>query len=84
MCPIVGHQTQLWGLVQFMSVMGVMARDAHGPSILPVWQRHLLNTWYPPLVTCTHREYEEVVDTKGTIFPLDDMVHRSFFFDRPH
>jgi hypothetical protein len=31
-------------------------------------------------VTFSHREYEQVQDTKGTIVPLDDMVHRSFFF----
>jgi hypothetical protein len=68
------------GLVQFMSAVGEMARGAHAPYILPVWQRHLLNARDPPRVTCEHREYEEVADTKGTIIPLDDMVHRSFFF----
>jgi len=33
-------------------------------------------------VAFAHREYDEVPDTKGTIIPLDDMVHRSFFFGR--
>uniref|UniRef100_Q6E593 Benzyl alcohol O-benzoyltransferase n=1 Tax=Petunia hybrida TaxID=4102 RepID=BEBT1_PETHY len=68
------------GLVQFMTAVGEMARGATAPSTLPVWCRELLNARNPPQVTCTHHEYEEVPDTKGTLIPLDDMVHRSFFF----
>ena len=67
-------------LVQFMMAVGEMAHGAHTPSILPVWQRHLLNARDPPRVTCEHREYDEIADTKGTIIPLDDMAHCSFFF----
>jgi hypothetical protein len=68
------------GLVQFMMAMSEMARGAPAPSMQPVWQRHLLNARDPPRVTCTHREFDEMVDSKGTILPLDDIVHRSFFF----
>ncbi|PON38310.1 Transferase [Parasponia andersonii] len=68
------------GLVQFLTAVGEMARGAPAPSIQPVWQRELLNARNPPRVTCTHREYDQVADTKGTIVPLDDMAHRSFFF----
>jgi hypothetical protein len=68
------------GLVQFMTALGEIARGASAPSVLPVWQRHLLNARDEPRVTCTHNEYVEVADTKGTIIPLDDMAHRSFFF----
>ncbi|RDY09997.1 Benzyl alcohol O-benzoyltransferase, partial [Mucuna pruriens] len=68
------------GLVQFMSAISEMARGMDEPSIPPVWRRELLNARDPPRVTCTHREYEQVPDTKGTIIPLDDMAHRSFFF----
>lgn len=68
------------GLVQFMSAVGELARGADAPSVPPIWGRHLLNARNPPRVTCTHREYEDVPDTKGTLIPLDDMVHRSFFF----
>ncbi|XP_062105116.1 benzyl alcohol O-benzoyltransferase [Humulus lupulus] len=68
------------GLVQFMTAVGEIARGAGSPSVPPVWQRELLNARNPPRVTCEHREYEEVADTKGTIIPLDDMAHRSFFF----
>ncbi|KAK7243183.1 hypothetical protein RIF29_37972 [Crotalaria pallida] len=68
------------GLVQFMTAVGEVAKGASQPSTLPVWRRELLNARVPPRVTCTHREYEEVPDNKGTIIPLDDMAHRSFFF----
>nr|AMZ03414.1 acyltransferase ACT8 [Plectranthus barbatus] len=68
------------GLVQFMSAAGELARGADIPSIPPIWKRHLLNARNPPCVTCTHHEYDEVQDTKGTLIPLDDMVRRSFFF----
>ncbi|KAG6605171.1 Benzyl alcohol O-benzoyltransferase, partial [Cucurbita argyrosperma subsp. sororia] len=68
------------GLVQFMMAVGEMARGASSPSVRPVWKRALLNARDPPEVTCCHREYDEVADTKGTIIPLDDMSHRSFFF----
>ncbi|KAI5567171.1 hypothetical protein POPTR_013G074500v4 [Populus trichocarpa] len=68
------------GIVQFMAAVGEMARGATTPSVPAVWERHVLNARNPPRVTCIHREYEEVADTNGTIIPLDDMAHRSFFF----
>ncbi|XP_021812972.1 benzyl alcohol O-benzoyltransferase [Prunus avium] len=68
------------GLVQFMMAVGEMARGARVPSIQPVWKRELLKARDPPRVTCTHHEYDEVADNQGTIIPLDDMAHRSFFF----
>ncbi|KAL8262692.1 hypothetical protein R6Q59_024041 [Mikania micrantha] len=68
------------GLFQFVTALGEMAKGASKPSTLPVWQRDLLFARDPPRVTCTHHEYDEVEDTKGTIISLNDMVHRSFFF----
>lgn len=68
------------GLVQFMEAVGEVARGADSISVQPVWQRELLSARNPQHVTCTHHEYAEVPDTKGTIIPLDDMAHRSFFF----
>lgn len=68
------------GLVLFMTAVGEIARGAASPSVLPVWERHLLCARQPPRVTCVHREYDVVPDTKGTLIPLDDMTHRSFFF----
>uniref|UniRef100_A0A0D3HFD3 Benzyl alcohol O-benzoyltransferase n=1 Tax=Oryza barthii TaxID=65489 RepID=A0A0D3HFD3_9ORYZ len=63
------------GLVQ-------MARGgaAAAPSVAPVWGREMLEARSPPRPAFAHREYDEVPDTKGTIIPLDDMAHRSFFF----
>ena len=68
------------GTVQFMAAQGEMARGAPAPSVQPLWRRELLNAREPPRVTCTHHEYDQVPDTKGTIIPLDDMAHNSFFF----
>ncbi|XP_021738744.1 benzyl alcohol O-benzoyltransferase-like [Chenopodium quinoa] len=68
------------GLVQFMNAVAELARGAQSPSIKPAWERHRLCARDPPRATCEHREYEEIADTKGTIIPLDDMVHKSFFF----
>ncbi|KAJ8762742.1 hypothetical protein K2173_012234 [Erythroxylum novogranatense] len=68
------------GLVQFMTAVSEIARGEQAPSVLPVWERHVFQARSPPRVTCKHPEYEEVIDTKGTIIPLDDMAHRSFFF----
>ncbi|KAJ4951170.1 hypothetical protein NE237_028002 [Protea cynaroides] len=68
------------GLVQFMSAVGEIARGARVPSVPPVWERELLNARNPPRVTFSHREYDQVPDIKGTLIPLDDMAHRSFFF----
>ncbi|GMY07706.1 benzyl alcohol O-benzoyltransferase-like, partial [Fagus crenata] len=70
-----------YGLVQFMMAVGDFAHGARSPSILPVWQRYLLNARDPPHVTCEHCAYDEVADAKGSInIPPENMAHRSFFF----
>jgi benzyl alcohol O-benzoyltransferase len=70
------------GLVQFLSAVAELARGAAEPTVRPVWGRALLTARDPPRPGFGHREYDEVPDTKGTIVPLDDMAHRSFFFGR--
>ncbi|KAL0288696.1 UNVERIFIED_CONTAM: Benzyl alcohol O-benzoyltransferase [Sesamum calycinum] len=65
---------------RFGSTMVELARGAEIPSILPVWQRHLLSACDPPHVSYMHHEYENIPDTKETLIPLDNMVQRSFFF----
>lgn len=66
--------------MQFMNALGEIARGSSAPSVPPVWQRKLLNARDPPRVTCTHHEYDVVLDTKKSLIPLGNMVHRSFFF----
>ncbi|KAK8611043.1 hypothetical protein V6N13_131108 [Hibiscus sabdariffa] len=68
------------GIKQFLSAVGEMARGLDAPSILPVWERHLLDAQDPPLVTFTHHEYDQ---KEATVLPFDNMVERSFFFG-PH
>ncbi|XP_073102164.1 benzyl alcohol O-benzoyltransferase [Elaeis guineensis] len=68
------------GLVQFMNTVAEFARGLPAPTVSPVWKREILDARFPPQPTFAHREYDEVPDTKGTIIPLDDMAHRSFFF----
>ncbi|TVU32127.1 hypothetical protein EJB05_23846, partial [Eragrostis curvula] len=70
------------GLVQFLGAVAELARGAASPSVRPVWGRSLLQARDPPRPAFAHREYDEVPDTNGTIVPLDDMAHRSFFFGR--
>ncbi|KAJ0735918.1 putative benzyl alcohol O-benzoyltransferase [Helianthus annuus] len=69
-----------FGYAQFMTTLSEMTNGASVPSIFPIWQRELLCAREVPHVTCTHHEYDEVADTNGKIFTLDDMEHRSFFF----
>ncbi|XP_002270240.1 methanol O-anthraniloyltransferase [Vitis vinifera] len=71
-----------FGLLQFLNAVSEIAQGAEVPSVLPVWQRELLNARNPPCITCRHYEFEEVHDTKGTLGVMDDdnTVHRSFFF----
>uniref|UniRef100_A0A6V7QXM3 Benzyl alcohol O-benzoyltransferase n=1 Tax=Ananas comosus var. bracteatus TaxID=296719 RepID=A0A6V7QXM3_ANACO len=68
------------GLIQFMDAVAELARGLPAPSVRPVWERHLLEARDPPRPSFRHREYDEVADTKGTLVPLGDMAHRSFFF----
>ena len=68
-------------IVQFMNAVGEIAQGATAPSILPVWQRVLLNARDPPRVTCTHYEFDEVADTNGGLSNASNgMTSCSFFF----
>ncbi|XP_022148537.1 benzyl alcohol O-benzoyltransferase-like [Momordica charantia] len=73
--------TDAFGLLSFMTAMAEIAQGASTPSVLPVWQRALLNARDPPRVTCIHREYDQLPNTEN-IIPLSEMAHRSVFFDQ--
>uniref|UniRef100_A0A5B7ARG0 Putative methanol O-anthraniloyltransferase n=1 Tax=Davidia involucrata TaxID=16924 RepID=A0A5B7ARG0_DAVIN len=71
------------GLVQFLNAVGEMAQGASAPSLLPVWQRELLNARCPPRITYIHHEYEEESDKNSSPVTMDhdnNLVHQSFFF----
>ncbi|RAL42861.1 hypothetical protein DM860_009368 [Cuscuta australis] len=71
------------GLVQFMTAVAEIARGAREPSVMPVWQRELLDAPKPPrlMPTHAHREYDQFPDSKGTVLACpDNMAERSFFF----
>ncbi|MED6225728.1 hypothetical protein PIB30_096441 [Stylosanthes scabra] len=72
------------GLEQFMSALADMARGAHQPSILPIWQRELLFARNPPQISCNHPEYDQLpinTQDRAIISSYEkDMTQRSFFF----
>ncbi|KAI3944181.1 hypothetical protein MKW98_016411 [Papaver atlanticum] len=70
------------GLHQFKIALAEIARGHVSPSILPVWERHLLNAREPPQVSFPHREYDNVISSRKDTFPYlsNDMVQHSFFF----
>jgi len=71
-----------FGLANFLNAVGEFARGASAPSLLPVWQREILNARNPPRVTCVHHEYDGN-STNISIMTMhqdNNMVHRSFFF----
>ncbi|XP_072977194.1 benzyl alcohol O-benzoyltransferase-like [Typha angustifolia] len=71
------------GVMQFLKALGELARGAAAPSVLPVWERDLLNARHQPHVTQFHPEYEVAlggdIDKLWTV-PPQDMVLRPFFF----
>ncbi|KAK1386819.1 Benzyl alcohol O-benzoyltransferase [Heracleum sosnowskyi] len=71
-----------FGMSQFLTAMGDIARGRTSPSVLPIWKRELLNVRNPPKATCTHYEFIQFA-TKSTTDPNPDseMVYHSFFFN---
>ncbi|KAJ4833414.1 hypothetical protein Tsubulata_018254 [Turnera subulata] len=68
------------GIVQFMCAVGEIARGADTPSVLPVWERHLLSASDPPRVTHQHLEYQEIASKFDNTCESEDLVDRSFYF----
>ncbi|KAK1589028.1 hypothetical protein Q3G72_029732 [Acer saccharum] len=77
-----------FGLTQFLKAMEEMAQGTEKPSLLPVWERQLLNARESPRVTCIHHEYydDEIEDdddsTQDFLRAMDpnENLHKSFFF----
>lgn len=67
------------GILQFLTAVSELARGAERLSVLPVWERHILCSRYPPRVTLRHREHDVVIDTKGTIIAHDRVVRHLLF-----
>ncbi|XP_078149932.1 benzyl alcohol O-benzoyltransferase-like [Carex rostrata] len=75
-----------FGVAQFQTAISELARGAKQPSVLPVWDRHLLLARDPPVPTHIHREYEPIEDATQEEYdmvlktPPANLVDRSFFF----
>ncbi|KAE8699264.1 Benzyl alcohol O-benzoyltransferase [Hibiscus syriacus] len=72
--------TDASGMIQLILAMAEISRGAIAPSIQPVWERHLLSARDPPRVSSFHREYDQEKEGAISTTPLENMVHRSFFF----
>ncbi|MED6175919.1 hypothetical protein PIB30_082834, partial [Stylosanthes scabra] len=71
------------GFTQFTIALAEMARGAHQPSVLPIWQRELLSARNPPRITCNHREFDkdkDMVEWKTITGSIENMIERFFFF----
>ncbi|GKV07651.1 hypothetical protein SLEP1_g19398 [Rubroshorea leprosula] len=80
-CDPLNHTvTDAVGLMQFMTAVCEMAQGESVPSLMPIWDRHLLNARYPPRLTCTHDAFDGLAETEVAFNPPEDMVLRSFFF----
>lgn len=70
--------TDASGILQFMTAVGEIARGAATPTVLPAWERQLLDaTTIPP--HASHVPYP-----MGTRIPHTNLVQRSFFFTSKH
>lgn len=73
-----------FGFAQFLKAMVEMAWDnaKKAPSLLPIWQRQLLNARSPPRISCIHHEYDQIDPTKATLRTKNpnDLDHKAFFF----
>ncbi|KAJ8555274.1 hypothetical protein K7X08_012770 [Anisodus acutangulus] len=71
-----------FGLVLFLNAVTDFVKfKASAPSIIPVWQRNILNARIPPCITCKHPEFEEDIESKNAWLNLEnELIQRSFFF----
>ncbi|KAF3447698.1 hypothetical protein FNV43_RR08401 [Rhamnella rubrinervis] len=73
-----------FGLCQFMNTVGEIAQGAKHPTILPVWQRELLNARNPPQITRKHHEFQEEMADGQLNMDLTDLVLRPIVVNHNH
>ncbi|KAJ4828730.1 hypothetical protein Tsubulata_022136, partial [Turnera subulata] len=71
-----------YGFSQFSVAVNELVRGEEVPSILPVWERHLLSASDPPKVTHQHLEYIDTAPNAAdqTGQEKEELVDRSFLF----
>lgn len=71
-----------FGLVLFLNAVSDFVKfRASTPSVIPVWQRDILNARTPPCITCKHNEYNEEIESNDAWFRMEnELIQRSFFF----
>ncbi|KAM3270790.1 hypothetical protein P3S67_028992 [Capsicum chacoense] len=70
-----------YGLNIFLNALSELIQGASAPSILPVWERHLLSARSLPSITCTHHEFDEQIESKIAWESMEDkLIQKSFFF----
>lgn len=71
-----------FGLVLFLNAVTDFVKfKASAPSILPVWQRDILNARPTPCITCKHFEFEEEIESTNAWLKMEkELIQRSFFF----
>ncbi|KAL6183785.1 hypothetical protein ACLB2K_045196 [Fragaria x ananassa] len=67
-----------FGLVQFLKAVGEIAQGKDAPSSPPVWERQLLNAREPPIISCTHHEFDDTIDP--LCLKSSATIQRSFCF----
>ncbi|KAF3680815.1 Benzyl alcohol O-benzoyltransferase [Capsicum annuum] len=72
-----------YGLNIFLNALSELIQGASAPSILPVWERHLLSARSLPNITCTHHEFDEQIESKIAWESMEDkLIQKSFFFGK--
>ncbi|MCE3215270.1 hypothetical protein HAX54_001614 [Datura stramonium] len=71
-----------FGLALFLNAVSDFVKfKASSPSIIPVWQRDILNARIPPRITFKHHEFEEETESKNAWLTMEkELIQRSFFF----
>ncbi|XP_049386850.1 methanol O-anthraniloyltransferase-like [Solanum stenotomum] len=70
-----------YGIKMFLNALSELIQGASTPSILPVWQRHLLSARSSPCITRTHHEFDEQIESKIAWESIEDkLIQQSFFF----